>query len=1034
MQNNQKNRTLTKNQHTKSMADLHVKGMGTDLSISDTNTRPSTRASVNDGYSDVESIDGNGKKKLTRFVEELSKTKIKNKMGGGKPEEKYAHVAKEILKLIDTNINDYFQENKDDFFSVVKSKMGTSIGGKEAIKDDKTWREEFNKVFQSSPKGKNFLGILETNGVDTKTLAEEKLTLQQQIEKDKEVQDELKLEVEKAMQQLKTASDVNNILTNKASDLETKLNKERGEKEELEVEKQKKNSEIEELQTKMRDREGKSGTEKSELQATIEVLTAEKLQLQNQQIEKEKLSQTELLKAEKLRNDQLKAEVARKDQLIAEEKLAAEQNRAELEKANSQQQGTIYNLSKKLEEAKNQPDQQSQQKDITFQPDSAKDKISGRAKEIGKSVADNLFIIAAMIGTIMALMSGAGLAVIIVAAVTPIAGMMVKKGIDMIADQIERSQKNKEREQILEVNQGEYGIKMQKQPYESLQDKEFNGSEMDDRYSEQEPEFDSVSADNSNNDGEFHEDVESNNDIESQITIATSMKSVDHDNDMADIDEIVKEINKERIVDIKEKDLRRTVQEKFDLYIPQGKISQIDPEKKHSKIEGLDLYGGDVNPRIDNLPITDLEKEKDALKKEMEGYFPTLKTSEQVNASEIKSDGGINVDDIKIDINLNKNANQQDIELIDIESKDGKIRGFLKDKEKLEKQKNEFKEKAKSFNDRIVQSSQAIEAADQKEKNTQIEIESLKKQMEKAGITTESEKTTGMFGIGKTNRETQLKENLAALDLKISAVEAAKEYDFEKSKEPKEGRSKEYYDAKIQMHTEEIEKLMNEKTSLNMKNDEQNNLKNKKQKEEERLKNINESKKKLNDEYQKLRIEIIKLQQEENKIANKEREEEKGIDNRKEEIKKKAQEDAAKQKLQDEKKAEALANKQRQAKQKEEEKLKVIQKKKEEERQKKLANLKKQKAEAYNEAYKKTGKLSKTEQKAAERELESKLWDKDHAAIRSQERKASQHELLEVLINVDEIYSSRASDKHSAKSFVVDANQSPSSGTASQIQ
>ena len=119
----QKKSTLTKNQHTKSTTYLHSKDIAkennvrsnsdlrndTDFSISDADTRASTRASINGDDSNVESIDGNGKKKLTGFAERInSNTKNLGVMGDART--KYSGVATAILGMIDANNDDYSKE------------------------------------------------------------------------------------------------------------------------------------------------------------------------------------------------------------------------------------------------------------------------------------------------------------------------------------------------------------------------------------------------------------------------------------------------------------------------------------------------------------------------------------------------------------------------------------------------------------------------------------------------------------------------------------------------------------------------------------------------------------------------------------------------------------------------------------------------------------------------------------------------------------------------------------------------------------
>ncbi len=1141
MQNKQ-NSTLRKDQHTKSMPDLHVKGMGTDLSISDTNTRASTPGSVNGDYSDEDSVDVDvehvNKKKLTGFAERInSNTKNLGVMGDART--KYSGVATAILGMIDANNDDYSKENKDDFFTAVRSQMQKSLGSNVTLKDE-IWRSEFDRVFQNSSKGRNFLGILETNGVDTKTLEEEKLNLQQQMREDRKT---LELAAEKAKQEAQKVQEDNYNLKNQVGTFESKLKEEQESKNRLEqenkkktqdlktqqeeLEKQKKetleqqrkleseiyrlkpfeqqmqdlnskiqgfeddintkNKKIIELKNRLKNGQQLSDEEKEKLNQQIAELNnekqsleakrrktqeekkileeenqkkanekdalqqaIEKLNLQNQQSEQEKRSQADELNKEKLKNDKLRAEVETNKELAGGE-----------------------------EKAQNQLDQKSQQKDITFEPDSAKDKISGRAKEIGRALADNLFIIAAMIGTIMALMSGAGFAVIIVAAVTPMAGMMVNKGINMIADQIERSQKKKEKAENLER---ERSPNMSQKLNPDLQNMgqvstnpEKNGDEELDKQSEGDEEsLENESTRGSQNDEyqetELDDAVDGKkSDIGDDIEDSdrTSVKEGDFED--ADIQKINDEIGEDDkvIVDFEAKNLNRAAEGRLNLDGTTGKFTTTEEVefKNPSTIDGLDLDGA-YKSQQNSTPLSPekLAAEKAALKKQTEGYSPTLKTSEQIDASEIKSDGVINVDNINSEIKEDANVVQAP-EFTEAEQKDKQIAKLLEKRKNIQQEHNQYKAAEKILNQKSYDLEQTIKDRKAKTVFLSKDIMNLQSKMNDAGMSDESEKLIGIIGFRKTMRQKELEANLKEWDLKIAAVETQIKYARVKLKHPdiKETgeKSKEYYGQKINKYAAEQFKLEQEKRSLKTKNDENNNLKNKKQEEEERRKNINESIKKLNDEYQKLRLEITKLQQEGSKIPNKEREVDECIYNRKEEIKKKAQEDAVKQKLQDEKTAKALEAKKLQEEKKEAEKLQAIQKKKEEKYEKELANAKKVKVEAY----KKAGIMSTADKKAAEGKLESEALDKDHAAIRSQERKAqedtlkqklqerakskldksnqisgskvvdnSQHELLEGLINADEIDLSGASDKHSAKSFVVDANQSPSSVTASQIQ
>lgn len=1212
MQNKQ-NSTLTKNQNTKSMPDLHGKDITkknnsrsssvvrgyTDSSIS----QADTRASINGDDSDVESIDGNGKKKLTGFAERInSNTKNLSVMGDART--KYSGVATAILGMIDANNDDYSKENKDDFFTAVRSQMQKSLGSNATLKDE-IWRSEFDRVFQNSSKGRNFLGILERNAVDTKALEEKNLSLQEQIAKDKEAQDELKLEVEKATQKLKTASDVNNTLTNKTSDLESKLTQETQERERLAEEQKKKDeelaklkqerltkeSEIEKLQMQMQDSGSQTATEKSELQRQIDKLTQEKedlategqslktnlneaerdkqslegkvqdvegrlskeesarqkleqekedalnkkgefeklnkeleeklrgleekmtdlnskiqgfeddintknkeiIELENrlkngQQLsdeEKERLNQqiAELnnekqnLEAKRRETQEEKKILEEENQKKANEKDALQQAIEKLNLQNQQSeqekrsQADILNAEKlkndKLpaevetnkelaggkEKGQNQPDQQSQQNDITFEPDSAKDKISGRAKEIGKSVADNLFIIAAMIGTIMALMSGAGFAVIIVAAVTPMAGMMVNKGINMIADQIERSQKKKEKAENLErerspnlsqklnpdlQNMGQVSTNPEKNGDEEL-DKQSEGDEeslenestrgsQNDEYQETELD-DAVDGKKS----DIGDDIEDSD--------RTSVKEGDFED--ADIQKINDEIGEgdKVIVDFEAKNLNRAAEGRLNLDGTTGKFTTTGEVefKNPSTIDGLDLDGA-VNPQIYNSSIAYSQEEKAQLKKEMV-HSPTLKTSEQINASEI-SYRAIKVDHIAIKEDENV---VHAPEFTEAEQKDKQIAKLLEKRKNIQQEHNQYKAAEKILNQKSYDLEQTIKDRKAKTVSLSKDIMNLQSKMNDAGMSDESEKKTGLFD-SETKRQKQFKDEIALIEAKINL---AKKKSNNPNTQDDGEKNRGYYEKKIKDHEEE-------RSNLVQKNKEKDNLKKEMEAFKKQLAAISKNEKALQDKKGKLEPEMVKLEGEILKKDNEEKKVQQQIDNRKNAIK-----------LENEKTAKALEAKKLQEERKEAAKLQAIQKKKQEKYEKEVANLKKAKVELKKkvEENKKAGIMSTADKKAAERELESKALDEDHAAIRSQERKAqedtlkqklqerakskldksnqisgskvvdnSQHELLEGLINADEIDLSGASDKHSAKSFVVDANQSPSSGTASQIQ
>jgi hypothetical protein len=1023
-QNKQKNLKLTKNQHTKSVPNLHSKHItnknnspsssvlreDTDLSISDADTRASTRGSVDGDDSDVESIEGNGKKKLTGFAERInSNTKNLGVIGGARA--KYSGVATAILDMIDANNDDYSKENKDDFFTAVRSQMQKSLGSNVTLKDE-IWKSEFDRVFQNSSKGRNFLGILERNAVDTKALEEKNLSLQQQIARDKEAQGELQEEAQQALQE-------NSVLKGQVGDVERQLKKEKDDKERLEAEQKKKDedlrrqeadfenlkqgfqSEIEELKTKMRDSEGKSGTEKSDLQRQrIERekndalrKEIEKLNLQNQQSEQEKRSQADLLNAEKLRNDQLQAELE-----------------------------TNKGLAEEKEKGQNQPDQQSQQKDITFEPDSAKDKISGRAKEIGRALADNLFIIAAMIGTIMALMSGAAFATIIVATVVPIAGMMVNKGINMIADQIERSQKKKEKAENLErerspnlsqklnpdlQNMGQVSTNPEKNGDEEL-DKQSEGDEEslenESRRGSQNDEYQETELDDAvdGKKSDIGDDIEDSD--------RTSVKEGDFED--ADIQKINDEIGEDDkvIVDFEAKNLNRAAEGRRNLDGTTGKLTTTGEVefKNPSTIDGLDLDGAiDPMTKINNPGNLTFEEQRAQLKAKV-GYSPTLQTSEQVNASETKSDGGIKV---------------QAPEFTEAEQKDKQIAKLLEKRKNIQQEHNKYKATEKILNQKSDDLEKTIKDREAKKDALSEDIMNLQNKMKDAGISDESEELTGIIGFRKTMRQKELEAKLKELELKakffeLQAVKAGLK--LENPKGLDEYRRKKL-EEKISKYDSEKLKLEGEKQSLEDKNKEKDGLKNKMQEFKKTLNAIDEDKKKLDSDQTKLKSESDKLKKNSQNITAKESVLEKEINLRKQALKMENE-----RKLQ-EKDQKELAEKQKNEANKQKEYMRKLQNANEViDKARKAANMgEKIKNRAYMES-------------ANEDELFGLMPQKENIGVNDKDGSKvvdnSAHELLEVLINGDEMDLSGASNTHSPKSFVVDADQPLSSRTASQIQ